>query len=172
MCELSVITKQVLSRDLDSPHQIEAIVNPVSPKKLLDTLSESFSALSTSDGLRVLPDFCKHALHAMTNLEQSGRSNVLYKLARSLSNPHNDGMGPSTECQWRYWSTWWDFLILKPCHRYVFMYTLYLFIFCESVYMYMYVGPKMFRRLQRVACDKVLSVRDEVEQATLWTHVE
>lgn len=67
--------------------------DPVSQEKLLDDLSKYFSALSTSTGLRVPPDFCNHAFCAMTNLQQGGRSNVLYKLARSLSTPRNDGMG-------------------------------------------------------------------------------
>ena len=59
----------------------------------LPALSRSFVTVARRHGLSVPDDFCECSLRAMTILKESGRSNVLYQLARALSTPRSDGKG-------------------------------------------------------------------------------
>ena len=72
---------------------VELSHNPLSQDRKIETLSDSLSTLATTMGISVPADFLIIALQAMANLQKSGRSNVLYRLARGLSSMRRDGRG-------------------------------------------------------------------------------
>lgn len=59
-----------------SSHPIPTLSpNPLSQDRQISCLSDSLSTLATSMGISVPPDYLSLSLEAMTNLQNSGRSN-------------------------------------------------------------------------------------------------
>ena len=72
---------------------METLVDSINLDQQLDSLSKAFSSLASMHGLCVPCDYVQCSIKAMNCLKESGRSNVLYSLAKCLATPRSDGIG-------------------------------------------------------------------------------
>ena len=73
-----------------TPDEVE---NPTTSEQQMRSILAAYSDIAHAAGVNVPPDYLEYSLKAMKHLKQSGRSNVLYFLARSLATPRNNGTG-------------------------------------------------------------------------------
>lgn len=69
------------------------LANSTNLEQQLDFLSTAFSSLASMYGISVPGDYVQCSIKAMKCLKESGRSNVLHSLAKSLATPRSDGTG-------------------------------------------------------------------------------
>ena len=72
---------------------LDEVDNPTSHEQHMMTVLAAFSDIACVSGINVPSDYLDYSLKAMKRLKESGRSNVLYSLARSLATPRSDGTG-------------------------------------------------------------------------------
>ena len=71
----------------------EEIQNLATPQQHMESFLRTFSDLHVAnlEGVSVPSDYLEYSIKAMKHLKESGRTNVLYLLARSLATPRRDG---------------------------------------------------------------------------------
>ena len=73
-----------------TPDEVE---NTTTGEQQMRSILTAFSDISLAGGVNVPPDYLEYSIKAMKRLKESGRSNVLYSLARSLATPRSNGTG-------------------------------------------------------------------------------